>query len=326
MKQKISGRSVWELLKQSFKGFGEDKLTKLSGSLAYCTVFSFGPLLIVIIFLSSIFFGQQAVEGKIYAQLADFLGHDTSLQLQEIIKKATISGKGTIAAIIGFVTLLFAATTVFAEIQDSINTIWGLKPKPKKGWLKILKNRMLSFSVIVSLGFLLVVSLGITAVIEALSNQLQSAFPDITVVFFYVLNQIVTLVVVTLIFGVVFKVLPDARIRWKDVFAGALVTAVLFMLGKFLISFYISKASIGSTYGAAGSLVVLLVWTYYSSLILYFGAEFTKAYAMKYGSPIYPNQYAVTIKQVEVEAGDKSVQEKEETKDKIVGDDKIIKK
>ena len=314
------------MLKQSFKGFGENKLTKLSGSLAYCTVFSFGPLLIVIIFLSSIFFGQQAVEGKIYAQLADFLGHDSALQLQEIIKKATISGKGTIAAIIGFITLLFAATTVFAEIQDSINTIWGLKPKPKKGWLKLLQNRMLSFSVIVSLGFLLVVSLGITALIDALSDRLKAAFPDITVVFFYIINQVITLLVVTVIFAVVFKVLPDARIRWRDVFAGALLTAVLFMLGKFAISFYISKASIGSTYGAAGSLVVLLVWTYYSSLILYFGAEFTKAYAINYGSEIYPNQYAVTIKQVEVESGEKSVQQKEATKDKIVSGEKVVKK
>jgi membrane protein len=282
--------------------------------LAYCTVFSFGPLLIVIIFLSSIFFGQQAVEGQIYGQLEDFLGHDTALQLQEIIKKAAVSGKGTVAAIIGFITLLFAATTVFAEIQDSINSIWGLKPKPKKGWLKILKNRILSFSVIVSLGFLLVVSLGITAVIDALSKRLQLQFPDTAVIIFYIVNQLVTLIVVGLIFAVVFKILPDAKIRWKDVFAGALVTALLFMIGKFVISFYISKASIGSTYGAAGSLVVLLVWTYYSSLILYFGAEFTKAYAIKYGLPIYPNEYAVTIKQVEVEEGKKSVKQVEEEK------------
>ena len=326
MKTKISARGIWEILKQTFNGFIEDKVTKLGGSLAYCTIFSFGPLLIVIIFLSSMFFGQQAVEGKIYGQLEDFLGHDTALQLQEIIKKATISGKSTIAAIIGFITLLFAATTVFAEIQDSIITIWGLKPKPKRGWLKMLTNRVLSFSVIISLGFLLVVSLGVTAVIDALSNRLQTIFPDIAVIVFYIINQVVTLLVVTVIFAVVFKVLPDAKIRWKDVFAGALVTAVLFMLGKFAISFYISKASIGTTYGAAGSLVVLLVWTYYSSLILYFGAEFTKAYAIKYGSPIYPNEYAVTIKQVEVETGKKSVQKKEETKDKIEKGDQIRKK
>src|SRR5687767_10365102 len=317
MKTRITAKGILEVFKQSFKGFGQDKLTKLSGSLAYCTVFSFGPLLIVIIFLSSIFFGQQAVEGQIYRQLDDFLGVDNAAQIQEIIKNATVSGKGTIAAIIGFATLLFAATTVFAEIQDSINSIWGLKPKPKKGWLKLLKNRLLSFSVIASLGFILVVSLGITALIDALSDRLKVAFPDITVVVFYILNQVITLLVVTVIFAVVFKVLPDAKIRWRDVFAGALVTAVLFMLGKFLISFYISKASVGSTYGAAGSLVVLLVWTYYSSLILYFGAEFTKAYAMKYGSPIYPNQYAVTIKEVEVETAEKSVQQKEKTKDEI---------
>ena len=313
-------------MKQSFKGFAEDKLTKLSGSLSYCTIFSFGPLLIVIIFLFSIFFGQEAVEGKIYGQLEDFLGHDTALQLQEIIKKATISGTSTIAAIFGFITLLFAATTVFAEIQDSINTIWGLKPKPKRGWLKMLTNRVLSFSVIISLGFLLVVSLGVTAIIDALSKRLQAIFPDIAVIIFYIINQVVTLLVVTVIFAVVFKVLPDAKIRWKDVFAGALLTAVLFMLGKFGISFYISQASIGTTYGAAGSLVVLLVWTYYSSLILYFGAEFTKAYAVKYGLPIYPNEYAVTVKQVEVETGKKSVQQKEKTKDKIVGGDEIRKK
>jgi len=313
MKKRLSFRDIWEILKQCFKGFSEDRLTKLSGSLAYCTVFSMGPLLIVIIFLSGLFFGQQAVEGSIYKQLEEFMGHDSALQLQEIIKKAAVSGKGTGAAIIGFVTLLFAATTVFAEIQDSINGIWGLKPKPKKGWLKIIKNRVLSFSVIVSLGFILVVSLGITAILDVLSDRLQSMFPDITVYLFYVANQLVTLLVVTLIFAVVFKVLPDARISWRDVFAGALVTAILFMLGKFAISFYISKASIGSTYGAAGSLVVLLVWTYYSSLILYFGAEFTKGYAIRYGSSIYPNEYAVTVKQVEVNTGKKSVHQKETT-------------
>src|SRR5688572_29850987 len=239
MRPRISFKGIREILKQSFKGFSQDKLTKLSGSLAYCTVFSFGPLLIVIIFLSGFFFGQQAIEGQIYNQLASFLGPNNAHELQEIIKKAAISGKGTLAAIIGVITLLFAATTVFAEIQDSINTIWGVKPKPKKGWLKMLKNRILSFSVIISLGFLLVVSLGVTAVIDALSRRLQARFPDITVFVFYIINQLVTLIVVCMIFAVVFKILPDAKIRWKDVFAGALVTALLFMMGKFAISFYI---------------------------------------------------------------------------------------
>lgn len=310
-KPKVSIKGLWEVLKQSFSGFSDDRLPKLSGSLAYCTVFSMGPLLIVIVFLSSIFFGQEAVEGKIYTQMAGFLGPDTAAELQEIIRKATISGKGNWAAAIGIVTLIFGATTVFAEIQDSINFIWGLKPKPKKGWLKLIKNRVLSFSLVISLGFLLVVSLAITAIIDAFGERLKRGFPDLSVVFFYIINQVVTLAVITLIFSVIFKVLPDAKIRWKDVIAGALVTALLFMLGKLLISFYIGQTSIGSTYGAAGSLVVLLIWTYYSAMILYFGAEFTKFYAIKYGAAIHPNDYAVTTKQVEVETGKKTIAEKE---------------
>jgi len=311
MKKKITLKGISQVFKESFSGFSDHKLTKLSGSLAYCTVFSLGPLLIVIIFLSGMFFGHEAVEGKIYHQLQDFLGQDTALQLQETIKKAAISGKGPVAAIIGFITLIIGATTVFAEIQDSINTIWGLKPKPKKGWLKMLQNRLLSFSVIVSLGFLLVVSLAITSVIDVFSNRLERALPDVALWIIYVLNQLITLVVITTIFAVIFKVLPDAKIRWKDVTSGALVTTLLFMLGKFGISLYISKTAVGSTYGAAGSLVVLLVWTYYSSLILYIGAEFTKAYALQYGADIHPTEYAVTTKQVEVETGDRTVQEKE---------------
>jgi membrane protein len=248
------------------------------------------------------------VEGKVYGALAGFMGHDTAVQLQDIIRKAAIGGKGTMAAIIGGITLLVGATTVFAEIQDSINDIWGLKPKPKKGWLKILQNRFLSFSVIISLGFILLVSLAVTSVIDGFSQGLQARFPDVTVVLFYILNQVITLIIISLIFAVIFKVLPDADIKWKDVALGAIVTAVLFMLGKFAISFYISKSEVGSTYGAAGSLVVLLLWTYYSSIILYIGAEFTKQYAIKYGEPIHPSKYAVTTKQVEVETGNKSVQ------------------
>jgi len=311
MKEKITFKGIFEVLKNSFEGFVDHKVTKMSGALAYYTVFSMGPLLILIISLCALFLGREAVEGEIYAQLEGFMGKDTAAQLQDIIKNAAIGGKGKVAAIIGFVTLLIGATTVFAEIQDSINTIWGLKPKPKRGWLKMLQNRFLSFSVIISLGFILLVSLGITTVIDAFSSRLQTAFPDVTVIVFYVVNQILTLAIITIIFAVIFKVLPDAEIRFKDVISGAVVTAVLFMLGKFGISFYISQSNVGSTYGTAGSLVILLLWTYYSSIILYFGAEFTKAFAIKYGEEIHPNHYAVTTKQVEVESDNKSVQEKE---------------
>jgi membrane protein len=312
MKKKFSFKGLWTVLKNSFKGFGEDKVTKLGGSLAYYTVFSMAPLLIMIISLCGLFLGREAVEGKIYGQLTGFVGPDTAAQLQEIIKNASLAGKSKIAAIIGGITLLIGATTVFAEIQDSINTIWGLKAKPKRGWLKMLQNRFLSFSVIASLGFLLLVSLGVATLIEGLSERLRAAYPDVTVVVFYVINILITLLVTSAIFAVIFKVLPDAKIKWKDVVAGALATAILFMLGKFAISFYISKSNVGSTYGTAGSLVILLLWVYYSSLILYFGAEFTKAYAVEFGNEIHPAPYAVTTKQVEVETGDKSVQSKED--------------
>lgn len=313
MKRKFTLKGLWQVLKDSFSGFSDDKVLKMSASLAYYTIFSMAPLLIIIISLSGFFFGRDAAEGKVYGQLAGFVGGDTAVQLQEIIKNASLAGKGKVAAIIGGITLLIGSTTVFAEIQESINMIWGLKPKPKRGWLKMIKNRVLSFSVIISLGFLLVVSLGVTTLIDSFSAGLRAHFPDVTIVVFYIVNLLITLVVITSIFAVIFKVLPDAEIKWRDVLSGAITTGVLFMLGKFAISFYISKSNVGSTYGAAGSLVILLLWVYYSAIILYFGAEFTKAYAVKYGSEIHPDEYAVTTKTVEVETGKKSIRENETT-------------
>ena len=317
MTKKVSVKGIWEVLKNAFTGFSDDKVTKLSGSLAYYTVFSMGPLLVVIISLCGVFLGREAVEGKVFGVLVGFVGQDTATQLQEIIKNASLSGKSTVAAIIGGVTLLVGATSIFAEIQDSINSIWGLKPKPKRGWLKMLKNRFLSFSVIISLGFLMLVSLGISAIVDAISGRLQAAYPDVTVVVFYIINVLITLFVTTLIFAVIFKVLPDAKIRWKDVATGSIVTALLFMIGKFAISIYISQSKVGSTYGTAGSLVILLLLVYYSSIILYFGAEFTKAYAVKYGAAIHPNHYAVTTQQIEVETNGASIQEKEKKADQL---------
>ncbi len=313
MKKKITGKKIWNIIKKSVIGFSDDRVATLSSSLAYYTVFSMAPLLIIIISLSGLFLGQDAAQGKVYAQLAKFIGSNTALQLQEMIKNASLTGKSEMAVIIGIVTLLIGATTVFSQIQDSINSIWGLKPKPKKGWLKLLKNRFLSFSIIIGLGFLLLVSLSISALIDGFSDSLKELFPDVALIIFYIINVIITLIITTLIFGAIFKVLPDAKIKWKDVIAGAVTTAVLFMLAKFAISFYISKSNVGSTYGAAGSLIILLLWVYFSAMILYFGAEFTKAYAVEFGSAIYPDNYAVTTKTVEVETGKKTIQDKEKT-------------
>ncbi len=294
-------KEIGKVIIQSFKNFAEDKIPKYSASLAYTTVFSFGPLLIVIIFLCSIFFGQEATQGRIYAQMQQFVGHDAAEQLQTIIKNASLSGKGTAAAVIGIITLLLGATAVFAEIQDSINTIWGLKAKPKKGLWKIIRNRFLSFSVVVSLGFLLLVSLAISTIIEGLSDKLKDSFPDAAVIIFYILDLVISFFVITALFAVIFKVLPDAKTKWKDILPGALASGILFMIGKFAISFYIGKSHVGTTYGAAGSLVVLLLWVYYSAMILYLGAEFAKAWISHNGFSIRPNDYAVALKKVEVE-------------------------
>lgn len=313
-KEKFSAKGVWKLITESIEGFNNDKIFKLSGSLAYFTIFSIGPMLLVIIFFADLFYGREAVEGTIYGQIKGFVGPDAALQIQEIIRNASLSGKSNITAIIGFVTLLVGTTTVFAEIQDTINTVWNLKTKPEKGWIKIILNRLLSFSVVVGLAFLLLVSLIVNGLMEAFGERLKIMFPQIAVVVIYVINLVLTFGVITLLFAIIFKVLPDAKIKWKDVTVGAIVTALLFMLGKFGITYYIGTSNIGSTYGAAGSVIVILVWVYYSAIILYFGAEFTKAYAAHFGNRIYPNSYAVWIKHVDIEEENGTLKQQEQKK------------
>jgi membrane protein len=294
----LSIKSIWGLLKDSFEGFSDDKVPKLSGSLAYCTIFSLAPMLLVVIFLAGLFLGREAVQGSLQSQIQQFVGEDAAQQLQLIIKNASVGKHGIVPAVIGIVTLLIGATAVFAEIQDSINSIWHLKLKPKQSWLILLKNRLLSFGIIASIGFLLLISLAASALIEGLGERLGKILPNISVVFFYLVSQVITLLIATFLFSLIFKILPAAKINWKYIWPGALVTAILFMAGRFGISFYINKSDFGSTYGAAGSLIVLLVWVYYSSLILYFGAEFTKAYTIKRGAVIQPKEFAISTDRI----------------------------
>lgn len=312
MIKKTKIKNIWTVLKQAGAGFSNDNVLKMSGSLAYSTIFSIAPLMIVIIFLADLFLGREAIEGTIYGQIEGFVGRDAAIEIQNMIRNASLSGKGRGAIILGGITLILGATSVFGEIQDSINRIWGLKPKPKKGWVKMLLNRLLSFSVIGSLGFILMVSLVLNTIMEALMNRLQQMFPQVTVLLAYIVNQVLILLVTSFLFGVIFKVLPDARIKWKDVMVGAFTTAILFLVGKFAITLYIGYSSVSTAYGAAGSLVIVLLWVYYSSAILFFGAEFTKAYAIQRGARIYPNQYAVWVKMVEVEEEHTSLQQVEE--------------
>lgn len=288
-------RSIYRLIKEAIEEFINDNALKLSASLSFYTIFSIAPMLIIIISLAGIIFGTEAVEGKIYNEIKTLVGSDAAVQIQEIIKNIKASGHNSIGAFIGFLILFIGATGVFTEIQDSINYIWSVKAKPKRGWLKILRDRGVSFSLIVSLGFIMLVSLVISALLDILNEQLQQFFDVATVHIFNLLNFGVVLVIITCLFSIVFKVLPDARIRWRDAFIGACFTSGLFLIGKFLIGLYLGNSTIGITYGTAASVVVLLLWVYYSSAILFFGAEFTKLYALYHGHPITPKRTSVYI-------------------------------
>ncbi|GAB2973539.1 YihY/virulence factor BrkB family protein [Mucilaginibacter puniceus] len=285
----------FKILKAAFNGFMDDKALKLSASLAYYTTFSLGPLLLLLISLAGVFFGREAIQGKVFKEINGMVGNDAAMQIQEIIKNLRLSGKSTISVIIGTVTLIIGATTVFGEIQDSINMIWQVKAKPKKGWVKLLKDRLLSSSLIITLGFLLLVSLIINGALLALSDRLKVFLPDITVILFNIINTGISFIVISVLFGVIFKVLPDAKIAWKDVRSGAFFTAILFMIGRLVIGIYIESSGTSSTYGAAGSLIVILLWVYYTAAILYFGAEFTRAYADFKGVKIEPAEFAVYV-------------------------------
>jgi len=298
---------LFKLTRETAAEWNRDGASRLAAALAYYTVFSLAPMLIVIISLCSFFYGREAIQGQVYGQIKSFVGPDAALQIQQIIGNASLSPSFTFASIIGVIILLFSATGVFVEIQSSINLIWNLKTKAQKargGILKMLQSRLLSFSLLVSLGFIALVSLVVSTVAEALATRLLRILPEVTIFAAYIVNLAVTLSAISLLFAIVFRFLPDAHIKWRDVWTGAFATALLFVLGKFGIGLYLNKSNPGSAYGAAGSVIVILSWVYYSAIILYFGAAFTKNYAQATGRRIYPNQYAVFIQQVEIESTD----------------------
>ena len=316
-------KKTWKVIKELFAEFFESNVMKLSGSLAFFTVFSLPGLLIIVIWFSNLFYGREVVEKSVYSQIESFVGHDAAFNIQQTIHNATQAAGSNFATIVGIASLIIGATSVFGEIQDSINLIWKLKARPRKGWawLKLIINRLLSFSMIITLGFILLVSLILNGAMDILLDRLMIRFPQMTVILVYIINLILTFLISTFIFGALFKVLPDARVDWKHVRIGAVVTAFLFMVGKFLISYYLGHSRMTSAYGAAGSIIVILLWVYYSSMILYLGAVFTHVYAVHTGSRIYPNKYAVWVQQVEVES-EKSIQHQPETKTVVKAENK----
>jgi len=281
--------------------FNVDNCLKFSASLSYYTLFSMAPMLIIVIAIGSILLGKEAAEGYLYQQFEGQIGKIGALQLQEMIKNVRISGDTPWVTAVGITTFFLGATGVFIEIQDSINSIWSIKAKPKRGWVRFIFTRIVSFSMVVGIGFLLMVSLVVSAALSMLDAWLAtniSAFVWLA----FVISNLVSTSVVMLLFAVIFKVLPDAEVKWRDVLIGAFFTAIMFLIGKYLINLYLSRSSTISAYGAAGAVVLIILWVYYSAIILYLGAEFTKVYANQYGGKINPNEFAVFVEHKEVVA------------------------
>ncbi len=298
MRKKIT--TFFTFLQQVFGEFISENILKYSASLAYYTVLSIAPLLLILLTITGFLFGKEAINGQLYGEINKLIGSDAALQIQNSIQNIHVSNDNVFATTIGTIVLIIGATGIFREIQDSLNRIWGLKIKARKVWWKVLLDRLISFSLILSLGFVLVVSLVLNAIAAAISDKIMELLPGVGNIFLLATDTVVTLFITTIIFSCIFKVLPDAKIKWRDVSVGAFVTACLFLLGKYGIGFYLGSSKLGSIYGAAGSVMILMIWVYYSSAILYLGAIFTKVYATDFGSKISPSEYSEWIKIKEI--------------------------
>lgn len=287
-------KTVSQLFKDTFHEWSEDKAPRLGAALAYYSAFSIGPLVLLVVGAASLIFGADAAQGEVVDEIKGTVGEPVAEALQQMLAHGHETGWGAGATVLGVVTLLFGASGVFGQLQDALNTVWKVAPKPGRGIMGILRDRFLSLTMVLGTGFLLLVSLVLTAALSALSTSLARALPG-AAVFWQVLNQVVAFGATTALFALIFRLLPEARVAWRDVWVGAVLTAVLFTLGKFLLGWYLGREGVTSGFGAAGSLVVILLWVYYSSLILLFGAEFTRVYAQQVGSGIEPTPNAVPL-------------------------------
>lgn len=307
------------IFQNTFNGFVVDKGMKLSAALAYNTIFSLGPLFFIIIFITGNIFSQQAIEGQIYDTLKDIMGSKTAEQIQQLVLGLNTSNTNLVTRIITIIALFIGATGVFTEIQDSLNFIWGVRVKPKKGILKILIARLMSFTMIIGLGLLMLVFLLINTFIMTISEnfleilQLNNILPEISKGMLNLINNIITFLVMTVLFTSIFKFLPDVKIKIKEVWPGAILTTSLFMLGKYFIGMYAAHNRIATLYGAASSVIVFLIWVYFSAIFLYLGAEFTRAYVEFKNEKIIPNRYAEYANKRLLEALRDEIKEEQES-------------
>jgi membrane protein len=287
-------KAILGLFQETFEEWSKDKASRLSAALAYYTIFSIAPLLIIVIAIAGAVFGESAASGQIFAQIQDLVGEAGAKLIQEAIKNASQPKQGAIASIISIVVLIFGATGLFTELQDALNTIWEVEQKPGRAVKNMVRNRFLSFAMVLGIGFLLLVSLIISGVLAVLVGYFNNLIPGIAFIW-QIVNFLVGFAISTVLFGLIFKVLPDVKITWSDVWIGAAITSILFSFGRFLLGQYLGNGSFGSTYGAAGSVVVVIAWVYYAAQILFFGAEFTQVYARRYGSQIVPADNAIPM-------------------------------
>ncbi len=292
--------TLFKFIRQVFVEFIEDNILKYSASLAYYTVLSVAPLLVILLSVTGFLFGKEAINGELYGEINKLVGSEAALQIQTSIQNIRLSNQNSFATTVGIIVLIIGATGIFGEIQDSLNRIWGLKIKTKKVWWKVITDRLISFSLILSLGFVLIVSLVLNAIAAAISDRIVQIFPGMGEALLFIVDTGISIIITTLLFGAIFKVLPDAKIKWRDVIIGAFITACLFLIGKYGIGYYLGRSSLGNIYGAAGSIMILMIWVYYSSAILYLGAVFTKVYATDFGGKIRPSEFSVWIKTEEI--------------------------
>lgn len=303
--RKFHIKDLPSLLKETFKEWNDDDPWRLSAIIAYYAIISLPALLIIIINIVGAVWGEEIVQGKLTNEISSALGNDAAQSIQSMIDSTQGGNKSTISTIIGIATLIFGATGIFYHLQISLNAIWNIRVKPKSNILKLVIDRARSFGFVLVIGFLLLISFFITTIISVLNNYLSSIFGDTLIYLSFLTDIVLSVGVISVLFALMFKYLPDAKIQWRTVWIGAIITAALFVLGKFLLGLYLGKANPGSTYGAAGSIILILLWVSYSSLILFFGAEFTFVYSKRYGIGIRPNANAVRIetKEIIVEEG-----------------------
>ena len=288
-------RNFWTLLKEAGEEFAEDHATKLSASLAYYTLFSIGPLLLVVVTILGYVTKKTTITAEVFGQVSGIIGQSATTALQGIIANMSKQTNTTLLGIIGILVFIFGATGIFSEIQSSINYIWSVKAKPKRSWLKYITDRLISLVLVIGMGFLMLVTILLNLLIDLLSGRIEEYFGNAHIALLKWGNFALLFVVITFVFFIIFKVLPDAKIHWKDALVGALFTSVLFLIGKSLIGYYLGLSKGFNAYGAATSLILVLTWVYYSAMILYYGAEFTEVYAKRWGGGMTVSKNAVHI-------------------------------